>query len=184
MKTLIYAIIIFSINGAAALCQSAEPGKSQIVFTSRITVRVLDKETFKPVDAQILVIGSKPENYIDPIFEDKMYKYRISSRDTTSFSIYAPGYEPLTESIRVSEINGTEVFYLTPKVSDQNAATASREDRDSNWPDLRDDIQSVCISIRAAHTCRSARTGSLKCSWIFCREIKSARLSLQAIPTM
>jgi OmpA-OmpF porin, OOP family len=119
MKTLLYTAILTLLNYAIALCQT-EPGKKkESTPVSKVTVRVLDRETFKLLSANVIIVSQSPENQFDPVFEDKVYKYKISGTDTTTFSVFAKGYETLSESIVASEINGTEFFYLTPKAGDR-----------------------------------------------------------------
>ena len=142
MKTIICSIIFTLINVSAALSQDEPLKKQPNILVSRVVVRVLDKETFKPVDAKILITSQNPDNQIVPIFEDKGYKYKIPDKDTTTFSIYAPGYEPLNASIVASDFNGTEVFYLTPKADERERLRADKNS-DYTKPILQDDINST-----------------------------------------
>lgn len=141
MKTIIYAIIFTLITVSAALCQDEAVKKKPNVLVSRVIVRVLDKETFKPVDAKILITSQNPDNQIAPIFEDQAYRYKIAAKDTTTFSIYAPGYEPLNASIVANDFNGTEVFYLTPKADERDRLANARDEYTK--PILQDEITSI-----------------------------------------
>ncbi len=160
MKTFIYAIIFSLINCSISLSQDDSDKRQQLAPRSRVTVRVLDKETFKPVQAKILIVSQRPENQIDPVFEDRIYKYRISGNDTTTFSIFAQGYETLNESVRASEINGTEVFYLTRKRPDGNQLAGTVESSTMPYvsvPTLPEDITSV-LYFSQSSTDMSARS--------------------------
>ncbi|WP_221391527.1 OmpA family protein [Dyadobacter sp. NIV53] len=146
MKTFMYIIVFTILYSTIAQCQ-VEPGRNQQNFSiSQVTMRVLDKETFKPVNAKIFIVSQKQENTVVPIFEDKIYKFKIPVTDTTTFSIYAKGYETLTESILASEINGIEAFYLTPKTNDTTELDGKlniNNVSEMSHPILRDDITSV-----------------------------------------
>ncbi|MCE7064998.1 OmpA family protein [Dyadobacter sp. CY326] len=143
MKTFVCAVIISLINCASALCQEAKT--HQYYSTSRVTLRVLDKETFQPIEAKILVASQSPGSQIAPVFEDKVYKYRLPLTDTCTFSIYAPGYEMLNESLLANEINGTEVFFLTPKEVDKSPKpeVVATNAVHAHKPILHEDITSV-----------------------------------------
>jgi OOP family OmpA-OmpF porin len=141
MKTIIYTIIFTLINVSNALCQTEPGSKPPTVLLSKVIVRVLDKETFRPIDAKILISSQNPQNQIEPTFEDRGYKYKIAARDTTTFSIYAPGYESLNVSIVANDFNGTEVFYLTPKADEGSRLLAHNHEQTK--PILQDDITST-----------------------------------------
>ena len=160
MKTFIYILVSILIYSKIAMCQNETGSSHRNTSLSRVTMRVLDKETFKPVKAKIFIVSQKPENTIVPIFEDRAYKFRIPVTDTTTFSIFAEGYETLTESITASEINGIEAFYLTPKTavtSDLTGESIASNHSELPRQILRDDITSV-LYFNQSSTSMSARS--------------------------
>jgi outer membrane protein OmpA-like peptidoglycan-associated protein len=133
-----FALLFFTIIGTG-LCQSPinahEPGretalsvvlppKAPTVTRKRVSVRVLDKNTLKPVISTLIVTGQGPGKQIIPTFEDGVYKFKIPVNDTSIISIFADGYELLIEPITASKMNAREVFYLTPKSEAASAANA------------------------------------------------------------
>ncbi len=157
MKTIIPFIILVLINQGAAYCQlrsAKNTEKAARVSLSRVTVRVLDKETFQPVDASILVVNQNPDNPIDPIFENPSYTYKIPLNNTAQFTIEAPGYITLKESVLTSEMNATEVFYLTPQ-SDKNEVRGQ-----STRSMLNNEISTV-LYFSQSNTTMSTRSGQV-----------------------
>jgi OOP family OmpA-OmpF porin len=142
MKTILFGILFTMINITTSLSQNEIGKKQPSVPVSRVVIRVLDKVTFKPIDAEILIASQSPDHEAAPMFEDRGYKYKIAVKDTTTFSIYAPGYEPLNVSMVANDFNGTEVFYLTPK-DDKDHLLTEKSSRENVRPILRDDITST-----------------------------------------
>jgi hypothetical protein len=66
---------------------------SRTVTRTRVAVRVLDKNTLKPVVSTLIVTGQRPGKQIVPTFEDGVYKFKIPVNDTSIISIFADGYE-------------------------------------------------------------------------------------------
>ncbi|WAC12571.1 OmpA family protein [Dyadobacter pollutisoli] len=133
-----FAILFFAIWDKA-LCQSlinerhagpqaalsvVQPPQPPTVTKKRVSVRVLDKNTLKPVISTLIVTGQKPGKQIIPTFENGVYKFKIPVNDTSIISIFADGYELLIESITANKMGAREVFYLTPKSEAASAANA------------------------------------------------------------
>jgi OOP family OmpA-OmpF porin len=118
MRHLLFAILLILLAfspGSGQDLADATTTRAAIVSRSRVTVRVLDKFTLRPVNATIIVVGQKPGQQIVPAFEDRVYQFRIPAEDTSDITIYADGYETLSESIAAGKMRSSEVFYLTPK---------------------------------------------------------------------
>lgn len=110
MRTLVFLAVVNVIANF--------PGMGQRVVTrSTVSVRILDKETFKPVSATMIIVGQKPGKQITPSLEDGVYNFKVPGNDTSVISIFADGYELLSESISAGKMRSKEVFYLTPKPS-------------------------------------------------------------------
>jgi OOP family OmpA-OmpF porin len=105
--------------GTFSISQSIPPKdqirKPPVVSRSMVFVKVLDKETSKPVTSTIIVIGQKAGRQILQTFEDGVYKFRMPTNDTSIISIFADGYELLCERISTTKMNSREIFYLIPK---------------------------------------------------------------------
>ncbi|CAG5069057.1 Peptidoglycan-associated lipoprotein [Dyadobacter sp. CECT 9623] len=151
MKTPVLATILFLATCATALCQEQQ-SKKTAASRSKVTIRVLDRETFRPINANILIVSQNAGKQIVPLIQDNNYQYKIPVTDTTTFSIYAPGYETLNESILADEINATEVFYLTPKAAgNEKVAENTEANTNSEFtrPVLREDITSTLYFIQS-----------------------------------
>jgi OOP family OmpA-OmpF porin len=110
--------------GSQTALSVVPPTKAPIITKKRVSVRVLDKNTLKPVISTLIVTGQRPGKQIVPTFEDGVYKFKIPVNDTSIISIFADGYEQLIEPITASKMNAREVFYLTPKSEAASAANA------------------------------------------------------------
>ncbi|TLU98893.1 OmpA family protein [Dyadobacter luticola] len=106
MKSILLIISLYFFTILAASAQ---------VTRSKVTVRVLDKNTLRPVDANIVVTSQHSDKQTATLFEDKMYKFKLAPGDTGVLTIYAAGYEMLSEAIAANQLGETEVFYLTPQ---------------------------------------------------------------------
>nr|WP_295922125.1 OmpA family protein [uncultured Dyadobacter sp.] len=146
MKTLAATFLLVLAIGFSAAGQHSEKGNALTPPTGRramrpkVAIRVLDKYSLKPVRATIMLVGQRPGVPIAPRFEDGVYQFKVTVRDTIIISIHANGYEMLNESVPAGLLHATKVFYLTPKTASLNSNTVYTT---SNIPVLHDDIMTV-----------------------------------------
>lgn len=141
MKTFAAAFFLVLAIGFSAFSQHSPKQFSQVSrkpMRPRVAIRVLDKYSLKPVRATIMLVGQRPGVPVAPRFEDGIYQFKVTARDTIVISIHAKGYEMLNESVPAGLLNATKVFYLTPKAPNDNATYATNP-----IPILNDDITTV-----------------------------------------
>ncbi|QRQ99664.1 OmpA family protein [Dyadobacter sandarakinus] len=77
-------------------------------------IRVLDRQTLQPIQATIMIVSQHTDRQLTPLYEDKMYKFKITPGDSSTLTIYADGYETLNEPVCASRMSSVETFYLRP----------------------------------------------------------------------
>lgn len=107
---------------------------------SRVAIRVLDKFTLKPIKATIMLVGNHPGSLIVPRFENGIYQFKMSARDTSVISIHAAGYKMLSETVAASSLRTTKIFYLTPV---ENTPAGTETAFNQNTPLLKEEIEAV-----------------------------------------
>lgn len=158
MRTVVYAIILMSLTFQKGVAQrppvgdehgkvdqtklmsfrSSEANQTlfhpKIITRTKITVRVLDNETLLPINAKIIVVGRTPGVEQVPSYEDRVSNFRIPANDTSIITVYADGYETLTESVLGNKMSPTEIFYLTRKVPDLHSVDVKNSE--SKFPEV------------------------------------------------
>ncbi|MGV3599729.1 MAG: OmpA family protein [Dyadobacter fermentans] len=143
MKTFT-AIVVLCLLGIPAFSQPVQANSKSagtLRQRSRVSIRVLDKFSLRPVRATIMLVGNHPGRQVAPRFENGIYQFRMSAGDTSVISIHAAGYEMLSEAVAGRDLHATKIFYLTPI---ENSTERAREPViEQNIPVLEDDIRAT-----------------------------------------
>ncbi|MGG7665728.1 OmpA family protein [Dyadobacter sp. BHUBP1] len=121
----------------------AAPNQQKIIpQRSRVSVRVLDKYTLRPIEATIMVVGQRPEDLVVPLYEDGAYQFKMSAKDMGVISIHANGYETHSEVIAARTLRPTKIFYLTPIENSDSCKSAPVV---LSELDLKEEIETVLL---------------------------------------
>ncbi|GAB3996965.1 hypothetical protein GCM10028807_40900 [Spirosoma daeguense] len=85
---------------------------------STISGQVFDKQTLKPLNATLVVVGDKSPMQTITTNRDGTYALTSSTKDTYIVSITKDGYQSLRESVSIDKASQIKNFFLSPAITE------------------------------------------------------------------